>query len=175
MKTWISSLLVLSLAFVACSTDVEPPLEEALEEETVESDDLAMVVLAEEFSSQKVSFASEDLSYLYGFEYDMEFVKYLGYPLDGMSENGGAFMVSDGSEIVTSTSSELAVGLAADYGDFVVLESSESKDECELQYRVVELDGENLSLRAKSCEGQDLDSAAKALDMMLWSLTIDEL
>lgn len=174
MKTWISSLLVLSLAFAACSSDVEAPLEEAVED-IEESEEVAEVVLAEEVSLQKVSFASEDLTYLYGFEYDMELVKYLGYPLEGMSENGGAFMVQDGSEIVTLTTSESSVGIGESHGDYFVLASEEAKNECVYQYKVVELEGEDLSLRSKTCEGQDADLAEKALDVMLSSLTIDAL
>ena len=122
MKFWISSLLMIGLLFSACSTSIEPEMEE--------SEEVAQVVLAtEEIELQKVTFASEEAQYLYSFEYDKSMFKYLGYSLEGMSENGGAFMLPDGAEIVTSTSHKEAIGIEDHIGNFLVMRSSELEAE----------------------------------------------
>lgn len=170
MRFLILSFASLSVFLMACG-GAAPSEEES-------SDDLAMVVLAEEEAepaTQKVSFASEDESYLYSFEYDKASVRYLGYPLEGMQDNGGAFLASNGAEIVTFTSDDKAVGMESQVGDYTIFTSIQEESECVYEYRVVAQEPESLTLRAKSCEGQDPEVASQALDMMTKSLAIDAL
>ena len=168
MKFWIPTLLLAGLLFTACSTTVEPEVEE--------TEELAQVILAEERPDKKrVTFVSEDRTYVYSFHYDNANFKFLGYPLEGMTENGGAFILKDGSEIVTSTSKDLAVGMKTMIGDYEVYKSEEVVDECVLNYRVVPQETENLVLRSKTCKGQDEDMASGLLDVFIHGLSIDAL
>jgi hypothetical protein len=169
MKFLIPTFLMLGLLLSSCSAPVE------VEEEDT-SEEVAEIVLAtEELNLEKVTFVSEDSTYLYSFAYDKAMFRYLGYYIDGMSENGGSFILTDGSEITTSTSSNMASGIEKEVGEFLVLKSTDKEGDCTLEYRVVDQEGENLVLRAKSCEGQNPDSASKALDDLLYGLAIDEL
>lgn len=168
MKTWISSLLCLCLLASACSSQTES--------ERIEEDELAEVVLAEEGSDfQKVTFASEEEQYLYAFDYDQNLMRFLGYPLEGMSENGGAFMLKDGAEIVTSTTRDAALGIEVQAGEHSMFVSTERVEDCFYEYRVLPQSEENLVLRAKSCGDQNEDIASKALDQLIMGLTIDAL
>jgi|GEM_PF-6047079 len=173
MKFWISTLAVFSLLFVSCSAPIEedaPVVEEP--EEVVE---VAEVVLAAEAAMQKVTFASEDETYLYSFSFDSEGMRYLGYELEGMSPNGGAFLLLNGAEIVTSTLDAKAVGLEEWLGDRRMYTSTQEEGACMYEYRVIAQSTENLMVRGKSCDDQDPDHMSRALDVLLDGLTIDEL
>lgn len=145
------------------------------EEEVALYDGEVIELASEEPEFQKVSFTDEGLNYLYSFSYPTGQVTYLGYPLEGMSPNGGAFHLASGAEIVSFTEGAVASGLESQVNGFTVYRSQEQEGECSLDYRVVELETVNLGFRGKSCEGQDAEELARVLDEFLEGLAVDAL